>query len=47
MWCYVQHALDIVFLILGFLHCVRSKFTDDISETAVDPIFTGHELECK
>ena len=29
----------------GFLHCVQGEFTDDISETAVGPIFTGHELE--
>jgi hypothetical protein len=32
-----------VFLVLGFLHGVRSEFTDDVSETAVGPIFTGHD----
>jgi hypothetical protein len=26
---------------------VRGEFTDDILETSVDPIFTGHELEHK
>jgi hypothetical protein len=36
-----------IFLIWGFLHGVRSEFTDNVSETAVGPIFTGHELECK
>ena len=30
---------------MGFLHGVRGEFTDDVSETAVGPIFTGHELE--
>ena len=32
-------------MVLGFLHGVRDKFTDDVSETAVGPIFTGHKLE--
>jgi hypothetical protein len=31
------------FLDLGFLRGVRGGFTDDVSETAVVPIFTGHE----
>ena len=31
-------------LSLGFfLHGVQGKVIDDVSETAVDPIFTGHE----
>ena len=30
-------------LVLGFLYGVRGEFSDDVSETAVDPIFTGHE----
>jgi hypothetical protein len=37
--------MKIVFLILGFLQGVRGEFTDDVSETVVGPIFTGHELE--
>jgi hypothetical protein len=28
-------------LVLGFLHGERSEFADDVSETAVGPIFTG------
>ena len=31
-----------VFLVLEFLHGVRDEFIDDVSETAVGPIFTGH-----
>ena len=31
------------FLVFRFLHGVRDEFTDDISETAVSPIFIGHE----
>jgi hypothetical protein len=31
-------------LVLGFLHGVRSEFTDDILETTVGPILTGYEL---
>jgi hypothetical protein len=31
------------FLVLGFLHGVRGEFTDDVSETAVGLIYTGHE----
>ena len=34
-------------LALVFMHGVQSKFTDDVSETAVGTILTGHELECK
>ena len=34
-------------MVLGFLRCVRDEFTDDVSETAVGPIFTGHELETR
>jgi hypothetical protein len=30
-------------LTLGFLHGVQGEFTEDVSETAVTPIFTGHE----
>jgi hypothetical protein len=37
--------MNIVFLVLGSLHGVQGEFTDDVSETAVGPIFTGHELE--
>ena len=33
------------FFILGFLHGVLSEFTDYVSETAVDSVFTGRELE--
>lgn len=28
---------------LGFLYGVRREFTDDVLETAVGPIFAGHE----
>jgi hypothetical protein len=35
------------FLVLGFLHGVQPEFIDNVLETAVDPVFTGHELECK
>jgi hypothetical protein len=35
------------FLVWAFLHAVWGKFTDDVSETAVVSIFTGHELESK
>ena len=31
------------FLVLGLLHGVRGEFADDVSKTAVGPIFTGHE----
>ena len=31
------------FLVLVFLHGVRGEFTDEVSETAVGPIFTGHD----
>jgi hypothetical protein len=30
-----------------FLHGVRNEFSDDVSKTAVGPIFTGYELKCK
>jgi hypothetical protein len=30
------------FLVLGFLHSVQGEFTDNVLETAVGPIFTGH-----
>ena len=30
-------------LVLGFLHHVRSEFTDDVSELTVGPIFTDHD----
>ena len=33
------------FLIFGFLHGVRSEFSDEISEAAVGPFFTAHELQ--
>jgi hypothetical protein len=29
------------FLVSGFLHGVRSEFTNDVSELPVGPIFTG------
>jgi hypothetical protein len=32
-----------VIFFLGFLHGVRSEFADDVSETAVGPVFTGHK----
>ena len=35
----------ILFLVLGFLHVVRGEFTDDVSETAVGPIFNGHTMQ--
>jgi hypothetical protein len=35
------------FLVLGLLHGVQGEFTDGVLETAVDPIFTGHDLEGK
>jgi hypothetical protein len=31
-----------VVLVWGFLYDVRSEFTDDVSEIAVGPVFTGH-----
>jgi hypothetical protein len=34
-----------LFLVLGFLHGVRDKFSEDVSETVVGPIFTGQESE--
>jgi hypothetical protein len=41
--------MNIAFLVLGFVHGVRGKLTDDVLETAVDPIFTGHQshTQCK
>jgi hypothetical protein len=39
--------MNIVFLVLEMLHGVRGEFTDNVSEIAVGPIFTGHELEHK
>jgi hypothetical protein len=33
----------VFFLDLGFLHGVRGDFTDDVSGTAVSPIFIGHD----
>jgi hypothetical protein len=34
----------VVFLVLvALLHGVRGKFTNDVSETAVGPIFTGYD----
>ena len=35
--------MNFFFLDLELLHGVRCEFTDDVSETAVGPIFTGHE----
>ena len=37
--------MNIFFLVLGFLHGVRGEFTNDVSATAVGPIFTGNESE--
>jgi hypothetical protein len=37
-------GMNVVFLVLGFLHGVRGEFTEDVSKTAVSPILTGHEL---
>jgi hypothetical protein len=37
--------MNIVFWFWGFLHGVRGEFTDEVSETAVGPIFTGREYE--
>jgi hypothetical protein len=34
-------------LVLGILHCVRGEFPNEVSGTAVGPIFTGHESEGK
>jgi hypothetical protein len=31
-----------VVLVFGLFHNVRSEFTDDVSETTVGPVFTGH-----
>ena len=39
---YCLNVAFLLYLALGFLQGVRSEFTDDISETAVGPIFTGH-----
>jgi hypothetical protein len=38
-----QQFMMFCFLVLGFLHSVRGEFIDDVLETAVGPIFTGHE----
>ena len=36
-----------VFLWFGnFLHGVRGEFTDDVSDVAVGPTFTGHDYSC-
>jgi hypothetical protein len=40
-----RNMLGYCFLPLGFLHSVRGEFTDDVSETAVGPILTGHEQQ--
>ena len=34
-------------VVFGVLHGVLSEITDKISETAVGPIFTGHEQNCE
>ena len=39
--------MNIVFMVLGLLQGVRGEFTDDVSDTALGPIFTGQELESK
>jgi hypothetical protein len=33
----------LLLLVLGDLQGVRSEFMDDVSETAVGPIFTDHD----
>jgi hypothetical protein len=38
----VYKHLGYCFLVLGFLHDVRSKFADDVSGLSDDFIFTGH-----
>ena len=38
-----ENVLIFFCLVLGFLQGVRHEFTDDVSETAVVPNFTGHE----
>jgi hypothetical protein len=43
-WGLCEQALgQYCFLALGFVHGVRGEFTDDVSEIAVGPVFTGHE----
>jgi hypothetical protein len=37
--------MNIFVWFLGVFHGVRGEFTDDVSETAVGPIFTDNELE--
>ena len=32
-------------MVSGSLHDVRREFTDDVSETALGPILTGHKWE--
>ena len=45
----LRHSLwnKYCFLVLGFLHGVRSEFTDNGLGAAVGPIFIGHELQYK
>ena len=38
--------MSLVFLVWGFLYGVRAEFIDDVSETAVGPIFnTSHTVQ--
>ena len=46
-WQFKPKNLDIVSWFWCFLHDVRDEFTDDVSEAALGPIFTGQELERK
>jgi hypothetical protein len=39
----ISQTVDIYcFLVSGFIHDVRSEFTDDVLELPVGPIFTVH-----
>jgi hypothetical protein len=41
----VKNTVTVFWAQACFLHGVRSEFTDDVSEIAVGPNFTEHELE--
>lgn len=38
-----QNNNILFFFVLGFLHGVQREFADDVSETAVGLVFTGHK----
>jgi hypothetical protein len=38
-----HRKINNIFFILGFLYGVRREFSEDVSETAAGPIFTGED----